>query len=519
MVVWCTHIDCVKAKTSFANQEELNDHIAKGHVTHTHQQQQQQQHIDSTSLQAAAKRLRRSSTVHTAEKKANLTAPMLRRLLKEDPPTDLDLDEPFPAVDIVVNGRILGAKFSVCEPTKGIKAWNGCLLLYAHGFRPEGYPMVVELDTDGSCYQRLLEDGWIIAATSYRRTGVILKDAMDDVINLRCWVARRYGQPHLVLLEGQSMGGAICTLLSEREPLLFDGVLGVGAALMTRKDRQSEEDKQQVLKQWPLIPILFLTNESELGPIQQYVAGVSQHINQPKRGGAEEAEKEEQEAPILPAIWTVSRPGHNWTNQEERHSAIMALVSWLTYGTFITVRTANKTCPTQCPPSDVSFVYEADSKSKGSKQGPALFATGKVTEVSHHGSFATNFTDQDLSTMAVIAPGTSFKVTVNDRTFKVIFDVYPFVKCQKGDMIAFTEPDQGFVVIAIHNVAGQESAADAAGRVKVGDGIRFDRAEKPKPGKVSLAAFGGGMETKFSQSITDEMKFFLKRNGAAPAES
>ncbi len=100
----------------------------------------------------------------------------------------------------------------------------------------------MELDHHAECYKRLIADGWIVAATSYRREGVIIKDAMDDIVNLRACILRRYPHrsPRLVLLEGQSMGGGICTRLAERRGDLFHGVLAVGAALLTRKDQQSE---------------------------------------------------------------------------------------------------------------------------------------------------------------------------------------------------------------------------------------------------------------------------------------
>ena len=108
--------------------------------------------------------------------------------------------------------------------------------------------------------------------------------------------------------------------------------------LSTKRDRQSEDDLSVPLLYNPCIPILFLTNESELGPVEQYI----------KRA------KDTDDA-ITPAMWTVSRPGHNWTNEYERLSAIEGLISWLEFGTFITARLRDNTKYSLCLPSSVHF--------------------------------------------------------------------------------------------------------------------------------------------------------------------
>ncbi len=71
---------------------------------------------------------------------------------------------------------------------------------------------------------------------------------------------------------------------------------------MTRTVDQTPEDLEVPLLYSPRIPIIYLTNESELGPIESYVRKCKDRIV-----GGEAAE--------CPAIWTVSRAGHNWTNQ------------------------------------------------------------------------------------------------------------------------------------------------------------------------------------------------------------
>ncbi len=166
------------------------------------------------------------------------------------------------ASGVLIHGCIEGANFAIAEP----KRWNGGVLIYCHGFRPKGHGLRAELDPSADCYRQLIEAGWIVSATSYRRDGVILTDAISDILNLRAFIATRYGTPLQCILEGQSMGGSIITMCSERYPQLFDGAMGVGAALM--QDFGKGVEKDAFLNFKPQVPILYLQNEAELGPIE-----------------------------------------------------------------------------------------------------------------------------------------------------------------------------------------------------------------------------------------------------------
>ena len=85
--------------------------------------------------------------------------------------------------------------------------------------------------------------------TSYRREGVVVGDAMEDVVNLRQHIESAYGHIELALLEGRSMGGGIATLLCEQRPDLFQGAYCCGAAM------QMEHDKDYVAYQVRLEPL------------------------------------------------------------------------------------------------------------------------------------------------------------------------------------------------------------------------------------------------------------------------
>ncbi len=71
-----------------------------------------------------------------------------------------------------------------------------------------------------------VSQGWTVAATSYRRSGLIVADAIRDVFNLRNWVCSEVGVPVWCFLDGRSMGGAISTRIAERPNIrrLFNGV-------------------------------------------------------------------------------------------------------------------------------------------------------------------------------------------------------------------------------------------------------------------------------------------------------
>ena len=69
-----------------------------------------------------------------------------------------------------------------------------------------------DLDPEEESLSKLLENGWMISMTSYRREGVIVKDACLDVNNLRDYIIKKFGKPEITILEGRSMGGCIVTV-------------------------------------------------------------------------------------------------------------------------------------------------------------------------------------------------------------------------------------------------------------------------------------------------------------------
>lgn len=93
------------------------------------------------------------------------------------------------SIATVHRGCIEGANFVVAEPREK----GHCLLIHCHGFRPEGTPPFAEMDD--LFWLRLVQQGWTVAVTSYRRSGLIVGDAIRDVFNLHNWVCKEVGIP------------------------------------------------------------------------------------------------------------------------------------------------------------------------------------------------------------------------------------------------------------------------------------------------------------------------------------
>lgn len=206
-------------------------------------------------------------------------------------------------------GTIDGALYQVIAPEG---EWNGSLWIEAHGLRMPDTPLVASLSVSQLFNAELLKRGWALATTSYRRNGVIVDDAIEDVLNLRLEAVRLLGAPKLVVVEGSSMGGGIATLLAESRHAGngFDGVVAIGAALHVVDAQHSS----MRLRHAPRIPILYLTNQSELDGPAAYV---------------EEAQKSPGHRSVPPVLWKVRRDGHVNVNAAERLAALDAIVAWI----------------------------------------------------------------------------------------------------------------------------------------------------------------------------------------------
>lgn len=313
----------------------------------------------------------------------------------------------------VCRGELGGAPFVIARPP----AWNRNLLIYAHGFRAESAPLVAKLDPADPAYAGLLDEGWIVAATGYRRNGMIVRDAIADINALRDHVAATEGAPSMTLLLGDSMGGAIVTLIAENEPGRYQGALAIGAAMQSQ-----DPEYPLALTARPKIPVLFLANRSELEGPAAYVERAAR-------------------APVPPALWTIDRDGHVNVNAAERSAALEALIAWITTNTIERRRDA-----TQPGLAAASTAELLDGTLRG-----------RVAEITPgYGNLFSSFVPADFEKLGLHA-GDRFELQINDRTFRVVYGT-DYQDASRGSWVAFPRAE-GLVLFAIN----RGNAAEAAG--------------------------------------------------------
>ena len=131
-------------------------------------------------------------------------------------------------------GVIDGAKYTIKLPAK----WNGTLLLYSHGYRfaesgpPDFAPVdtnaqVDSTDSDGTgsdaLAQQLLAGGYALAGSSYKSNGWAVADGVAAGEALHSLFASMVGAPRRTYVWGDSLGGLITELISEKNPQWVDG--------------------------------------------------------------------------------------------------------------------------------------------------------------------------------------------------------------------------------------------------------------------------------------------------------
>lgn len=119
-----------------------------------------------------------------------------------------------------------GAQSMICVPPAG--AWNGALVVFAHGYVPDGAgPTFANLTlADGTSLPALVQSlGFAFAATTFRHNGLVIVEAVDDVKQLVAAFTTSVGPPLRTYVTGASEGGLVAALAAERAPNLFDGAL------------------------------------------------------------------------------------------------------------------------------------------------------------------------------------------------------------------------------------------------------------------------------------------------------
>ncbi len=329
-----------------------------------------------------------------------------------------------------ITGEIKGTPYSIALP----KQWSGNLLLLAHGYIPAERPLSAAFDPTKPSLTRLLDQGWMIASTAYRRNGLIIRDAIEDLNNLRDHIEVNHGEPFLVILEGRSMGGLIVTLITENEPDRFQGALAIGAALQIKDPLYPVEKTYQ-----PKAPLLFLSNQSEVAGPAAYLAKAT-------------------EASIKPMLWKVSRDGHVNINETERSMALTALIEWITTNTIT-------------ESEDITYIPPNAARDVHFKEGKFV---GEIIDISpNYGNIFINLNTEDFTKLG-IQRGMTFQLSIGEKTTEVVYGT-TYSDVEKGEWVAFPTADN--VTRVAINFGNASEALDA----HIDDTISVSNIDSPSP--------------------------------------
>ncbi|HEU5077783.1 MAG TPA: SAM hydroxide adenosyltransferase [Opitutaceae bacterium] len=344
----------------------------------------------------------------------------------------------------IQRGELEGAKYAWAQPDH----WNGSVLILAHGYVSEDLPLNPNFNPEHAAYKKLIDEGWLVAKTSYRRNGLILADGIADIDNLRAEIARRMGAPERVIVEGDSMGGTIAVLIAERAvetpTALYQGVIAVDPGLNLREPASGITG----LSMQPKIPVVFLCNRNEIDGSRSY-----RDLNFPR-----------DIRPFAPALLRVNRDGHVNVNQAERLFAIRYLTAWIDSGSAPTNTLSPQlgyTDATRIPDPQPSRVF-LDADEHG--------FTAHVSEISgNHGNILLDAQPADFEKIG-LRPNAYFQITIRERNFRVLFG-RDFNSVKRGEWVAFPNAD-GFFWLG-RNFADAAKTAEC----KAGDLVQIRRYE------------------------------------------
>lgn len=273
---------------------------------------------------------------------------------------------------------------------------------------------------------------------------MIVSDAIADLDALRAHIAKKFGTPDRVIVEGDSMGGFIATLIAERDladPILYHGAIAVGAALDLKDPNSSVGLNVQ-----PRIPLLFLCNQSEFEGPRAYA----------------QAALPPDERVVRPVLFRVARDGHVNVNQRERLAARRGLLLWLDHG-----RAALPPVRPDAPFVDVTTV-PPPQPSQVTLHADRRGFDARVTEIkANYGNIVLNAQPADFADIGIDRMA-RFQLAAHDRTFRVLLG-RDFTNVKRGQWVAFPDAE-GFVLVA-------RSYADAAvaAQLAVGDTVTIRR--------------------------------------------
>lgn len=166
-----------------------------------------------------------------------------------------------------------GALYEIVLP----EAWNylpkKILLVYAHGYVDPVKPVALPSDSiaDGMGGLTAIKDfvvgaGMGYASTSYRDNGLVVLDAVKDIVSFRLVIQNYFGEqdiasggylpPDAVLLVGPSEGGLITVLTIEQNPGIFDAAMATCCPIGNFYDQLQYYGDAHVLFKYFFGPVL-----------------------------------------------------------------------------------------------------------------------------------------------------------------------------------------------------------------------------------------------------------------------
>ncbi|MEU5951440.1 hypothetical protein [Streptomyces sp. NPDC047525] len=116
-----------------------------------------------------------------------------------------------------------GATYMIDTPAD----WNGTVLLFSHGYRPEGAPNPAVNAPDEPTKKLLLKEGYALVGSSYATNGWSVEQAVPDQLAALDAFRGEVGEAGRTLAWGQSLGGLITTAIAERHAGRIDGSLSM----------------------------------------------------------------------------------------------------------------------------------------------------------------------------------------------------------------------------------------------------------------------------------------------------
>lgn len=361
-----------------------------------------------------------------------------------------------PARPHIETGEIAGARYAVAVPAK----WNHTLLLVAHDYRPESAPLQADLRLDDPVYGPLIQEGWMVASTSFRRNGLVVRDAIEDLDALRDVLIEAHGRPSQALLVGEGLGGTIVTIMAERLRERYTGAL----ALVPAFD-MSEPNSMTGITHSPHIPLLLVATRTSYQPILQYTQRVPVALD---------------DQLVRPQIARVDRTGRTNINDAERLVALRLLHAWMDQGREAYASPENRQL------AGYSTPWRAIEKSPdlditcASRPGPSTVVwsddrrsfTARVLEVAPYSGHVTlDIRPEDFNQLG-LGRKSYVEMRAGERTIRVAMG-RDFDSVKRGEWVAFPDAN-GTTCLARH---GGDAAVSAS--LRAGDLVTFRRYDLP----------------------------------------